>query len=106
MRRALPAAILLAACAPAGGAEPVAARIAGGELAVSLSDGRSCRFALPAEAVADYLPAPDCRGVESIAVHRYDPTRTDDILFRFQGEGPLANDGPPRAVWVGTARGA
>jgi hypothetical protein len=105
MRRVLPTVILLAACAPPGGAQPVAARIAGAELTVSLSDGRTCRFVLPAEGVVDSLPVPGCRGLESVAVHRFDPTATSDILRMFDGEGPLPNDGAPRSVWVSTARG-
>ena len=101
----LPALILLTACAPGDRAQPVAARIAGAELTVSLSDGRACRFALPPGGIVNYLPAPACRDIESVAVHRYDPGETTEILRMFEGEGPLPNDGPPREVWVGTERG-
>lgn len=104
-RLILPALILLAACAPGGGAAPVAARIAGAELTVSLSDGRACRFALPPDGLVDGLPARGCRGIEAVSVHPFDPTEATDILRMFEGEGPLANDGAPRAVWVATERG-
>ena len=105
MRPILPVLLLVAACSSAAQVQPVAARIAGSELTVTLSDERSCRFALPAGGLAESLPVTGCRGLESVAVHRHDPAETTVILRMFDGEGPLPNDGAPRSVWVGTDRG-
>ena len=106
-RRLFPALLLLlAACAAPEPVVPVAARVAGAELQVTLSDGQVCGFVLPEARRGDLTAPPDCPILQSVSVYPFEPGSGLDVTIAFQGEGPLANDGAPLSVWIGTEYGS
>jgi hypothetical protein len=99
--------LLLPACAPAAPPDPQAARLEGGRLTVTLSDGRVCSLVVPASGPFD-LAWPDCPGVTAA---RGGPVRVGEpaILLAPMGGGRLEGAAPPGAppfeVWIGAESG-
>ena len=105
LRLLAPALVLLAGCAPGEPAAPVAARIAGAELAITLANGRECRLTLPETRSAELEAGAACRPIRSVRVHAAPGEGEPVVLFQFAAEFRLQNDGPPLWVWVATDRG-
>jgi hypothetical protein len=105
IHRLLPLPVLLLACAEADPVVPRAARVAGSELDISLSDGRSCTLTLPGDRNAELEAPPACRPVSWVRVHAAPAPGEPVVLFQFDGEGRLDNDGPGLWVWVAYGRG-
>jgi hypothetical protein len=105
LRLLAPALMLLAACAPAEPAAPVAARLSGTDLIITLANGRDCRLTLPETRSAELEAGAACRPVRSVRVHAAPGEGEPVVLFQFAAEFRLQNDGPPLWVWVGTERG-
>lgn len=90
--------MLLPACAPAAPPDPQAARLEGGHLAVTLTDGRTCALAVPPGAAFD-LDWPGCPGLTAARGGPVVPGQPE-ILLEPIAEGPLGGAGAPFQVWV------
>lgn len=90
--------LLLSACAPAVLPEPQAGRLEGGQLTVTLSDGRTCALAVPPDAAFD-LAWPGCPGLTAARGAPVVPGQPA-ILLAPMGTGPLGGAGAAFQVWV------
>ena len=97
--RAFPLSLLmLAACAPAAPPDPRAARLEGGQLTATLSDGRTCALAVPPGAAFD-LEWTGCPGLTAARGGPFVPGQPE-ILLAPMATGPLGGAGAGFRVWV------